>query len=382
MGLTSILHKLANKVAEYNNSLFTYPVNDQKTFIDHFPIPVDNTERSFFQYKCQMRLNRRHIVSIMLNISSLPMLVYYWFKKDDVGNTIEANSVFIADGKPSNIVPQELLEITGKPKIINEKKELLTKDDRLFFKSLCKRYPFSWYFLLKCLINIRYYSYLLFYYNPKYIIVCHEYSFTSSILTDFCEKRDIEHINVMHGEKLYFMRDSFFSFTKCYVWDEYYIKLFRELRAKEDQFIIAVPPSLRFDISHNTKSIDYTYYLGAEKNTELKSIVERMSILHDRGFKVAIRPHPRYTDLDELKRETSQIEIENVLEYPIEQSLRRTIHAIAAYSTVLNQAYHNGVTVVIDDMTNHDAYLKLKELKYIMIIEDHILFSEVIESNR
>ena len=381
MGITSVLHIISNKVADYNNGIFSFPVEKQKKYIKHFTNPIDNIERSFFQYKCQMKLNKHFIVSLVLNVASIPMILYYVLKKNDIGELSTKNAVFIADGKPTNIVPRELLDIVGGLERIDNKKELLTNEDRRYFGQLFRRYPFSWYFLLKCLINIRYYGYLAHYYNPKYIIVCHEYSFSSSVMTDYCEKKGIQHINVMHGEKLYYMRDSFFCFHRCYVWDEYYIDLFKKLRAKKDQFIVAVPFSLQFEHSYKNKSIDYTYYLGAEKNEELKTIIANMRVLHDKGFYVAIRPHPRYTNLEQVKKMAQDVEIEDTVNWTIEQSLGRTNHAIAAYSTVLNQAYHNGVNVVIDDLTNGNQYALLKTVGYIMIYKDHQLLSKLLEKD-
>lgn len=59
-------------------------------------------------------------------------------------------------------------------------------------------------------------------YQSKAIVVHNEYSFTSSILTAYCETRNVLHINVMHGEKMYYIRDSYFRYDRCYVWDAYY----------------------------------------------------------------------------------------------------------------------------------------------------------------
>jgi hypothetical protein len=185
----------------------------------------------------------------------------------------------------------------------------------------------------------------------------------------------------MHGEKLYYMRDSFFRFDECYVWDDYYRELFIKMRAAQSQFKVAVPPSLLFP--NNTtvsKEKDYTYYLGWESGETLKSIVLAMNDLEKNGYKVAIRPHPRYTNLNEIRNYAPELEIEDNNIITIEQSLMRTNNAISVYSTVLNQAYNNGIGIVIDDISDKEKYEKLEERQYIMINKPHKLLSSLLET--
>ena len=54
MGLNDLLKQIAIKLEKKNNSKFTYPVDKQKEYLNHFKEPVDNSERSYFQYRCQM----------------------------------------------------------------------------------------------------------------------------------------------------------------------------------------------------------------------------------------------------------------------------------------------------------------------------------------
>ena len=65
-------------------------------------------------------------------------------------------------------------------------------------------------FSLKVTIKVAGYSFMITKYQSKAIVVHNEYSFTSSILTAYCETRNVLHINVMHGEKMYYIRDSYF----------------------------------------------------------------------------------------------------------------------------------------------------------------------------
>lgn len=234
-------------------------------------------------------------------------------------------------------------------------------------------------FLLKILIKVRLYDYVIHCYNPCAIVVCDEYSFTSSVLTHYCNERGIEHIDCMHGEKLYYIRDSFFHYNRCYVWDYYYKELLLSLRAEPNQFIISIPPSLRFENTESEKIYDYTYYLGGEEKEGLKRILNCLNDLNNSNNHIAIRPHPRYTNLDELQEMIlgTTIEIEDCGAISIEESLLRTRNAISVYSTVLNQAYSNGINIVLDDISDPFKFEKLCDMQYIMLHKKHVLLSQV-----
>lgn len=73
--------------------------------------------------------------------------------------------------------------------------------DICFLLHVFLRYPLYCYFLLKVTIKVAGYSFMITKYQSKAIVVHNEYSFTSSILTAYCETRNVLHINVMHGER-------------------------------------------------------------------------------------------------------------------------------------------------------------------------------------
>lgn len=383
MSFLARLKDMAVKLEKKNNSIFTYPVNRQREYLDKFSEPKDDITRSYFQYRCQMKLNRP-VVRFLLNVASLPMICFYYKKGcDEIKPEKQVDAIFFADGKPDNIIPTELKNQYLNWRIVEKKGEYLSVDDKEYLKKLRRKYPFSWHFLLKCLIKIRFYSYELVTKNPKAIVVCDEYSFTSSMLTNYCESRNVKHIDVMHGEKLYYMRDSFFHFHECYVWNMYYAELFRSLKAEKSQFCIAIPDSMKFMDLNIHKSINFTYYLGMEEEERLDRILKCLNELVKRGNRVALRPHPRYSDMKKIKELCCKdVEVEDGKQISIETSVLRTRYAISGYSTVLNQAYHNGTFVVIDDVTNPESYNKLVELKYVMLQTEHKLLSEVLEENK
>lgn len=377
MNILKYMKKISSEIEQNKNSLFSYPVSRQKKYIEHFPEPKDDIERSYYQYCCQMKL--KGSISFMLNIVSLPMLIIYYFKSNsECEDGVKYDAVFFSNGVTESIIPNELRKEYSQWKNLVQSGENLTQKDKHFFKEILRRYPFSWHFLLKNLIKIRFYSYITEHYRPNAIIVCGEYSFTSSLLTAYCEKNKITHINVMHGEKLYYIRDSFFHFHQCYIWNEYYRKIFELLRADTNQFIVKTPPSMKiYNRDHVCKQVNYTYYLAAENRERMEIIAKCMRSLISKGESVAIRPHPIYSDLNLVREIFNDMDIEE--ELGIEQSILRTEHAISGYSTVLNQAYHSNVKIVVDDVSDYEKYKTLFDARYIMLNVEHQLLSEVIK---
>ena len=248
MGMNDMLRKMAVLLERRQDALFSYDVSKQKKYIAKLGNPRDEIERSYFQYKCQMQFNGKGI-TFLLNLVSFPVAILYWFKygkKVQVNRLEHKNLVFFRDGKPENILPKSLKKRYKAIESNPVEGTLLTAKDKKFIKGIICRYPFSWQFILKCLIKIGRYSFAIEEYSPEAIAVCAEYSFTSSVLTAYCKQRNIKHIDVMHGEKMYYMRDSFFKFDECYIWDEYYGKILASMKADKNQFVVEVPASLAF----------------------------------------------------------------------------------------------------------------------------------------
>ena len=382
MGMNDMLRKMAVLLERKQDALFSYDVGKQKKYITKLGNPRDEIERSYFQYKCQMQFNGKGI-TFLLNLVSFPVAILYWFKykkKIQVNQLEQKNLVFFRDGKPENILPNSLKKRYKDIECNPIEGALLTGKDKKFIREIICRYPFSWQFILKCLIKIGRYSFVIEEYSPEAIVVCAEYSFTSSALTAYCKRKNIKHIDVMHGEKMYYMRDSFFKFDECYIWDEYYKKVLVSMKADKSQFVVEVPDSLKFDGELiRTQKYDYTYYLGAESEEVLKKISKILEQLYKSGKKISIRPHPRYSNIDFVKKIFAFANVEDIEKISIEQSLLQPDAAISLYSTVLNQALYNSIPIIIDNVSNPENFNKLKKLGYICLYKEHRLLSEVVE---
>lgn len=382
MNLLQTLKSVVDRLNGHRDPLFAVPVARQKAFLEHLPEPEDLLERSYAQYRCQMMLERP-ILRAGYQLAAMLFLPIYQrqlLRRPVPRKEQEADAVFAFDG-PDTILPCSLRqEYPGIRQVRDFQNALfLTREDCSFLRELARRYPTAFYFRFKCMAKLAMYRYQYEVYHPKAMIVSEEYSYTSSFLTEYCHRLGVEHINVMHGDKLYYIRDSFFCFDRCYVWDECYRRLFCDLRAEPTQFRIELPPSMQPSEKPSTPpEVDLTYYLQEEVVPGVyPRIAQALKILQARGMVIAVRPHPIYTPPEAMRNFQGFLLEDRSIS--IEQSILRTKCAASLYSTVLLQALINGVPVVIDDLTAPERFAQLRSLRYIMLDKPHGLLSALLQ---
>lgn len=383
MNFLQVLKKCFTKIPLWKD-LYGRPLAAQKAFLGKLAPPQDDWERSYLQYRCQAFL-QRSIWTFLLNCAAAVLLPAYWLylrhTKLPISQPCEA--VLLFSGSRS-LVPRSLEEEYNIVQVKDFQNHLqLNKDDLFYLRKLRRRYPFSFYFRFKCMVKIAMYSDIISRYHPKAVLCSEEYSFTSSLLTDYCRQRQTKHINFQHGVKMYFIREAFFHFDRCYVWDQHSADVMSALQAEPKQFIIELPPSLCFaGRTTDLERVDYTYYLQIPSRQELEMILRNLAILQKRGARVAIRPHPLHVELAKsLCKDSAGFLLENTHDISIEQSLLRTNCAIAASSAVLIQAAYNGIPVVIDDITIPGLYDDLKARQYICTEMAHRRLSELLRDS-
>jgi len=364
-------------------SLFDISVEEQKTFLNSLSEPKDDFERSYNQYLCQMFFVKDisafayNFFSFLLIIPTLTLYLLNPKKKNIIKFDAVANWKYL----DNNILPKNIVKQYNSIKYINwDEGRKLSFNNLLFIYKIFLKHPFSYYFLLKCIFKIAEYNYAIKLYQPKAILVHAEYSFTSSILTAYCNRYSIKHIDVMHGEKLFNIRDSFFRYDECYIWDKHYEELFISMRVGKGQFKIHIPSSLSIDkISYlnNDYYSDFKYYLANYSEEEIKGIIDSMSFLKDKGYSLKFRPHPRYSNIKLLLKYVKKANIEYPDKISIEQSIINCDYVVGSYSTVLLQGYFSGKIVVIDDVTYDLIYKKLFERNYILLNKKHFVLSNL-----
>jgi len=348
----------------------------QLAYLHRFDAPQTDIQRSFDQYLCQNYFRQiwKVFIQELISFFIFPVLLIYYLVKGIILKTsckhIDAIGEFSG---MLEIVPDSI----NRTFVINNDVwgtgTGLSFRDLKFVLFIALRKFYSPYFVTKCLGKIARYSFFIRNYTPHAIIVHAEYSFTSSILTAYCEQHSVKHINVMHGEKLIYIGWSFFRFSECYVWSEHYKQLLIEMGAEPTQFIIEVPPALRIDtVANYDKKVyaDYKYYLQIYSEDDLKSIIQSLSFIEFEGKTLHYRPHPRFSDIVLLEKYIPKDKIEYPCEVDILRSVASCHTAIGFCSTVLYQAYLAGKSIILDDVTYKQGYNQLKNHRYVLSNEN------------
>lgn len=367
--------KITKFLAKGNKYQFDIPVEVQYQYLYNIKEPQNDIERSYAQYKCQMFFVS-YLKKITFNGFSLiiliPFVLLMLFKRISVKYSSKYDAI-IEKSTHQGVLPNSLREKYDiSPDGWSAGVSFGISDIQWILKILTYVYR-SPYFVFKILYKSALYSTMIKKFRPNAIIVYNEYSFTSSALTKFCENNGVEHINVMHGEKLFFIRDSFFRFSKSYVWEQYYVELLSKLRAPKKQFIAELPPFMNTD-THKFKNknayADYKYYLATYDENTLKHIINSLSNLLKNGETLKYRPHPRYSDIAILKKYVPDDQIEYPKDVDIETSISNLKYGIGLFTTVLNQCYHAGIGVIIDDVNFSKYYELLHKLEYVLLDKD------------
>jgi len=352
--------------------MFDVSVFEQITYLNKIGDAKNDIERSYKQYLCQsLFVPKLHLVILNLIAALIifPIFIFLTFKRPFVKKREEVKCIGEFPNRELNTIPDELSRLMINNSVWTKNFSFQFSDWRYLFL-LLKNYFISPFFVLKCGIKMAMYSHMIRLYHPSTFVVMSEFSCTSSFLTLYCRDHNIRHINIMHGEKLFFIRDSFFHFDKCYVWDEHYKNLFLKLFAEPTQFVVSKPQYLKINVGkyQNKESYsDFKYYLSVFSEQELLSIINSLKFATQCGKTVKYRPHPRYSDLSLLRKYVKDQDIENPKDVSIEESISNLEYAVGSYTTVLLQAYSVGKKIINDDVTYKEQYLKLKEMDYILI---------------
>lgn len=374
--------KILRFLQKGDKNLFDVSVEEQKQFIGSLGIPHDDIDRSYKQYRCQ-NLYVPKWKSLMINIvflfAPIFLLLFYLVKGFFVRKVSQKDAIASLKVEYNYYAP-ELLEEYKVDDSVWGKCGSLKVGDLGFINKVLSKWFASPYFVSKSIFLLAEYSDMITKYSPSALLAHCEFSFTSSLLTAYCESKGVEHINTMHGEKLFYIRDSFFRFSRCYVWDEHYVDLFTLMKAEESQFRICVPECLVFDCKRfeNIKYYaDYKYYLAVFSEEELKQIISTLQQKVPTGKTFKLRPHPRYSDVNMLMRFVSEDNIERPEDVTIQESISNCEFVIGSYTTVLNQAFFSGKTVVLDDVAYEEQQKKLSEMQYFLASQNTLHLSKI-----
>ncbi|MEZ8353639.1 hypothetical protein AB6C45_20425 [Vibrio splendidus] len=369
--------KLKRKLVE---TFFTGGVTDFKAIdiekdmeiLNSFPNPNNTIERSVFQYLCQRtrysvgfitRVNLLSLIPVLLIfvVSLLNPFPYIFYNRLNKKNIKGINI-----GISNSLIPKKFHDV----KKYDTKFRLyyllfLDFSDLFDLLKVCFDKKIGTYFILKCLFKASKYKYLIMTNSLEYIISSSEYSFTSSYCTHICNKNSVRSINVMHGEKLFNIRDSFCRYDEFWIWDIYYEKVLSDLRGSVSIYNVYNPHTNIINNDINQTRL-LTYYLQDEVESELHKL---NSILVDLvGQDFYVRPHPILSDVNTV-RSIFGDRIDNLI---LSDSLFSSKYICSKYSTVLYQAYSVGLNIILDDISNDQLSNKLCKLGYILSNKDGI----------
>mgnify|MGYP006885799289 CR=1 FL=1 len=361
----------------------------QRNLINTTTKPLNLIDRSYKQYKMQMYLIgwKKHLILNIISFFLLAPSIFTLLFIGLISKRKHHHSVqylpIILGPTSKNKVPKEIDVLPNKIyyNSFSSIGQYLKFGDAKFIISLIISHPISPFYILRIMLKVSAYRVLFDKHRPKEIVVNHEFSFDSSVMTLYCQMNGIKHINFMHGEKLFYIRDSFFYFDEIYVWDQHYANLFESLMASCQHYKYFLPDE--FYISNRTNEFDYIYYLAAESKTEIEKIVITMQQLKSKGKKVLLRAHPIWTNMNNLLYYSRiygvEVEAETI---SIQDSIGSTKGVIGLFTTVLFQASLNDITCIIDDISNEDKFNSLRDMDYIMFSKDHILLSDLVFNDR
>lgn len=353
-------------------------VGVEKLFLESLPDPENDFERSYYQYLCQKQLSPKLNWYVLNSLSFLLFIPFCCLLRIKCLFNRESNKsynyVMTRDFIKEKLISKQLICKEGDYIVQDYCNGYLRKEDIYFLLQVCKAYPTSFYFLFKCMIRLADYSKAVHLYNPEMIFSSAEYSFTSSFLTAYCEYRGIQHINIMHGEKIFLIREAFSHFHKFYIWDSYYEVLFKHLKATETVYEVFKPyiPDI-IPIVNNKKC---TYYLQLHSSEQLYIIKKS---LEKTKLEYKVRPHPSYP-LKKINDIFGTEKIEDPSKIGIWKSLADAGMAVSIDSSVLHQASWLNIPIIIDDVSNPLRTKMLQSREYILFNKKHNLMSHLLEN--
>lgn len=379
--LIDVFNKLNRMVSSGIANKKNTSIEDELEYLNSLREPVDDIDRSYLQYKCFCFSNEYKATLIFKNIVSSLVFLYYTFARCGKKPTQEKSVpyVLVFNGTRVDIVPDKYNGQFCKIPIAFDL--YLTRQDKQFIRKIWRRHLFSFYFLLKCTVKIATYRAAVEKYHPQHILCSCEYSFTSSILTSYCEKLGMKHINLMHGHVGLRASLAFHRFSVSSVWSNVFIETHRLLRTGTVQYEIEIPKCLRYSTHPELEQKGiYKYYLQNLSDEILEGLSILYQELEKRGIHMIFRPHPLHNEMEKVKKYVPDARIESVDDVDIESSINEAEYIISRYSTALWQAKFMNKKVIIDDMSMPKQYEQMKKRRVFVWENDIEKMSDFLET--
>ena len=379
-------------------------IDEYKRIIDSFPEPKDDYDRVYYSYKVN-RQYKNILAGPILGIIGLLGILFLTavysvnrlrcvkpserIEKLVINATNRFGTEYgISDKLPDNLDKDDdclILKTKAFPGLFDG---ILTADVFTIWMKFVSRHPFSFWINFRCIHNLAGYGRLLYEYRPKRIYNSRvEVNNLSSLVSLLCESNECEYIAFMHGS---IMRDpltAFVRFSKFYLWDSHYECVLDWARCEKSQYRFYEPEFIKSRKMHPeamTGEKILTYYFSGSTETcndiNAKEVIRILDDLSHNSFKCYVRPHPRWSNCEEVKEyvKNTKVNYEEPKEITMNESLSRTNYCVGQYSTVLLEALYTNNTIVIDDLTDKVVYKNLVKEDFIILKKEHILLSKLI----
>lgn len=375
---------------EINNADIIPDLQEWKSFLNHLPEGEDSIDAAFNKYQCRMQYfpwYKRLFMNI-LGLGALPIELFYLIGFNQQVKDMNKGSAILEKSRDvpvfDDIFPAELYEEFDVTVIENFNKKFgpLCKEARTMLLKCMKRHPFHFFFIYFTYMELAAHSHFLLKYNPEATVVyVNERNVASPIITELYENDGRKLISFMHGEYLLQLVQGFMKFSRYYIWDESYIEMFQWLKCDIEQYVVYTPGKLqkKWNLESYETSFFCTYYLSGQSRESILCLGSILEKLEAQGKRCKIRPHPRniqYTKeiLDAFKN----ITIEDSSKMSLKESLENTKYVVGLNTTVLLEAYVEGKTIVIDDISDKEHFEDAKRRKAMAFKIKHLLLSEFV----
>lgn len=376
-------------IGEIKNTETAPDIYAWKSFINSLPEPKDRIDEAFLKYRCRMEFFPRG-KKLLLNAASAAVLFSAVLKGSQSKISLPklaSRSLLLeekSDVKPDDVFPWHVIdefESFDRTPELHYDFHRISLQAKALFRAVAKRYPGSPYFLLWVYKELAKHSQYIAEHNPAAVMVyIDERNVAGPILTEFYEKEGRELFSFMHGEYLYQLIQGYMDFSRYYVWDDFYRKMFsEELNCHIGRYCTYTPRKLqkKWELEKVQPSVFCTYYFSGESRKTIQTIAELFGDFQKAGKICKVRPHPRYSQIDLIKQTFPEDMIEDPYTTSMEASLGRAEYIVGLSTTVHSEAFVEGRTVVIDDISEPQMFLNLERREYICLNRPHMLLSDL-----
>ncbi len=369
--MLKILSNLHLKLQPYTPSL-KLKKSPQKAFLKYIEeqhpgnSPLRYTEKKYQSHRFISTWNKLLLYHLASAAFIAPSLCYLIGKSFFRKKSEPKNHIYF-----SKLIPIELIDTQAR--LVRREFSLSPRELFFILKSF-KLKALRPYFFLRIIWKSGLYFSALKKYSPKKIYCAEEMNFESPFLSLICHKYEALHCNIMHGDKPFYIKDSFILFDEFYVWLPEFQTLFEEMSAHVKAYKLFNPIPLKYKTPQTSKPIlkYYAQYSSTSEEFEQR-LLNGLNFAKRRRLSFVFRPHPRHftpTDLQIVNKHNISIEPFSI---SILDSIAEAQIVCAEWSSVLLQAKFMSKEIVIDNTNPHNIK-KLNELDFTVLKNPNLTY--------